>query len=860
MNAQNSCPANDCCAGVADATPRTITNPPGLDAVSYRIGAQGDFKAAMLDALSRADAGPLRALQTREDDDFTVALIDGWATALDVLTFYQERLANEGWLGTAADRRSIVELGRLIGYEPHPGLAAETMLAFTLEDATGAPSSVTVEAGTAVQSIPAPGEQPVTFETVESTELRPEWNTVRPQQYEPYAPLDPYAKFYWVDTATPGVRPGDVLMILTNWVFDDKLRYACRCLKRVLAVQSDPTTGRSRLDVDDVLPFTKDTKALEEFAIIVLGIKTGPFGHNAPLPPLEPLPLATVANPNPSYPSPPRDWSPLFLGNKIIALDREFEGIPRLARMAIIHGSGKPAWDWLTVSPLAPVSLAQYGIAARVTEVEIFDPYNQKLTWLPDRPTFQDWRTTTFYIETRRLPLAGAPLLTPVAGSSITLDRDYYVHPVRADEFDQTPGYYRSAFLPGRRWLVRGQAARIHGDTGTGTFDNAEILTLINAEQVSRYGPTRLHFSTSLAREYVPASVTLTPNLIRATHGETVGEILGAGNGGQPWQQFTLRQGPVTFTGDGVAVNGASTLEIQANGLLWREHPSFIDAGPNDRVFTTATDENARTQVRFGDGRTGARLPSGVNNVRAIYRKGSGAAGNVRAGQLSLLGSRPAGVRVVTNPLPASGGVDAEGGDDARVNVPVAARTFDRVVSLQDYADYARAFAGVSRASAKADDGRVLLSVVGPGGADLFPKNQAKDPAVIRLTGALRRVGDPTVPLQIVGGRRYPVTVNATLRIAPDRVVADVLTAARGALLARFGFDHREIGDLFARIDLLATLQQTPGVLVATVTKFDYPNLDGDDVVWPELRDNQGVLLPAWIAWLDETQLKLTAS
>ena len=52
----------------------------------------------------------LSALTTRESDDPAIALLDAWAVAGDVLTFYQERIANEGYLRTATERRSIREL------------------------------------------------------------------------------------------------------------------------------------------------------------------------------------------------------------------------------------------------------------------------------------------------------------------------------------------------------------------------------------------------------------------------------------------------------------------------------------------------------------------------------------------------------------------------------------------------------------------------------------------------------------------------------------------------------------------------------------------------------------------------------
>ena len=60
-----------------------------------------------------------------------MALFDAWATIGDVLTFYQERIANEGYLRTATERRSVLELARLVGYQPRPGVAASVHLAYT---------------------------------------------------------------------------------------------------------------------------------------------------------------------------------------------------------------------------------------------------------------------------------------------------------------------------------------------------------------------------------------------------------------------------------------------------------------------------------------------------------------------------------------------------------------------------------------------------------------------------------------------------------------------------------------------------------------------------------------------------------
>ncbi|HXJ63087.1 MAG TPA: hypothetical protein VNN79_04980, partial [Actinomycetota bacterium] len=129
----------DTCGCCEPVGPRvTVANRPGLSALAYRIGTHGSFLARMLSALPGApyptEAGgdrPLRALTTRATDDPAVALLDAWATAADVLSFYQERIANEGFLRTATELRSVLELAREIGYELGPGVAADAYLAFT---------------------------------------------------------------------------------------------------------------------------------------------------------------------------------------------------------------------------------------------------------------------------------------------------------------------------------------------------------------------------------------------------------------------------------------------------------------------------------------------------------------------------------------------------------------------------------------------------------------------------------------------------------------------------------------------------------------------------------------------------------
>src|SRR5918994_3151860 len=117
-----------CCKKTRELTPARIENPAGLSSIIYRVGTFATFKESMLASISSAQ-NALSRLTTRSDDDFIIALIDAWSMVLDVLTFYQERIATEGFLRTATERISILELARTIGYELGPGVAASTFLA-----------------------------------------------------------------------------------------------------------------------------------------------------------------------------------------------------------------------------------------------------------------------------------------------------------------------------------------------------------------------------------------------------------------------------------------------------------------------------------------------------------------------------------------------------------------------------------------------------------------------------------------------------------------------------------------------------------------------------------------------------------
>ncbi|MFE0022435.1 putative baseplate assembly protein [Amycolatopsis sp. NPDC059021] len=195
---RNDC--GGCCAGVEAVTPVPSYNRPGLPALSYRAGTHGRFRESMLARLSSRRA--LDGLGTRDPDDPSIALLDCWALVGDVLTFYTERIANEGYLRTATEQESLDRLGRLVGYTPRPALGSTTYLAYTLDEGKQA----VLPAGSGAKSVAEQGGLPQTFETTEELVARGEWNALAVRRTDP-------PDIVFVRSPTSSDVPGDVTKI-----------------------------------------------------------------------------------------------------------------------------------------------------------------------------------------------------------------------------------------------------------------------------------------------------------------------------------------------------------------------------------------------------------------------------------------------------------------------------------------------------------------------------------------------------------------------------------------------------------------------------------------------------------------------
>ncbi|MGW8797575.1 putative baseplate assembly protein [Streptomyces sp. NPDC055775] len=167
--------------------PKALYNAPGRAALDYRVGEYGSFLAAMLDRLASPAYPALRGLTVRTPDDPSIGLLDAWAVVGDLLTFHSERIADEGYLRTADEHRSLALLGRLVGHRPRPGIAADTHLAYTLDrDPRAEDVPVLIPRRARANSVPSTSdEESQAFETSEDLIARRAWNELAVRRRRP---------------------------------------------------------------------------------------------------------------------------------------------------------------------------------------------------------------------------------------------------------------------------------------------------------------------------------------------------------------------------------------------------------------------------------------------------------------------------------------------------------------------------------------------------------------------------------------------------------------------------------------------------------------------------------------------------
>ncbi len=323
-----------------------------------------------------------------------------------------------------------------------------------------------------------------------------------------------------------------------------------------------------------------------------------------------------------------------------------------------------------------------------------------------------------------------------------------------------------------------------------------------------------LTLTKALQNSYDPATTVIYANVTSATHGETIEEVLGSGDGTLTNQTFILNKPPLTYISATTPSGAKTTLELFIDGVRWQEVPSLYGLNHLDQNYITRIDDDGTTTITFGDGEKGARLPSGLENIMARYRSGIGLAGEVAQDSLSLLKTRPLGIREVTNPVPATGAAAREALNEARTSAPLTVRTLDRIVSLQDFEDFSRAFSGIGKAKAEVIPNQsipiIYITIAAVNGKAVTPDSQL-------YTNLVQAIADSRAPEQIDVqiGSYQPLLFNLEAKILIDsrREVKPVLAEIRTALQETFSFERRSFGQSVTTSEAIAAIQNITGVV-----------------------------------------------
>jgi hypothetical protein len=150
----------------------------------------------------------------------------------------------------------------------------------------------------------------------------------------------------------------------------------------------------------------------------------------------------------------------------------------------------------------------------------------------------------------------------------------------------------------------------------------------------------------------------------------------------------------------------------------------------------------------------------------------------------------------------------------------LAVKALDRLVSVQDYKDFARLYAGIGKSDAiEITNGRQQLVHVTIAGADDIPIDETSD-LFINLRQALHDFGDPFQPIQLAIRELMFIVISANVQIKADYQWEAVVTNLRTALLKAFGFERRELGQDVALSEVISVMQAVHGVAYVDVDTF----------------------------------------
>ncbi len=748
--------------------PKTVSNPPGRSSVIYRVGDYASFREALL--VARPDEVELANWRPGAKGDLALQMMEWFAYLADILTFYNERIANQDYLRTADLPESVQRLIRILGYRPRPGIGAMGTLAALL---TGS-KTVVVPQGFAIQSKPGPGKQPQIFEVDKAAQVQTPDAVAADPAPNP-ALLSSDGMSVLLAGSVSAVKTNDELMLLKK---DNSGAVA-----QVSAVtpEKDPR-GRINTRVTFAgAPQVSSGASASDYRLL----RSHQSAH------LYPFPATTVIEASDAHlDSLTRG---IEAGDPIV-----FEVPGKSLGPEVVNVSTYEELVWYAN---APDTSNPQNPPDPTKSVPVPIPHAH-ITFRPNlNGNASDWQTNKAAVVVRYGWQDAGTLIASPAGSFTN----------SAPTLSAAP----DTLFP----VGGGTPILIEDVNGNGTSATATVASTDRS---------------SLQLANLPENVDLTAplkvlfNLLRVSRGKTVtNEVLGSGDATRADQEFVLQNKPLTYLLSAASTSGGSytsTLRVSVDHVEWKEVPSFYGQGADARIFVTREDENGMTHVQFGDGVNGARLPSGTSNIVATYRYGSGADAP-DSGSLSVILSPLPGLKAVRNPVAVGGGADSDPPEQIKQSAPQSVLAFGRAISGDDYETIAAQAPGVARARAywSWDPDQQRATAIVYVGDDPDALNAAE----MALAGAI----DPNRPAVVQQANGIAVSINLTLLVNPTYDGETVKAAAIAALTdpqqGLFSSRNLRIGQSVYDSQIDAACQSVPGALAVENLQFFVDNGTG---------------------------------
>lgn len=750
--------------------PQKLNIAAGLESIPRQIANFAQFRGAMLGALHHH--GELAAWRARDEDDLGVMLLEMWAYVCDVLAFYDEVIAHECYVRTARRRPSLRKLVGLLGYLPRPAVAASVKLAVKAEGR----KVVALPRGTAFLSGAFDSEAPQVFELDAVTKIHPFNNQFSLKQPRPEK-LGDASKSYKEDylllkPATVNLKVGDLVLVHVT---------TAPTKNQILSVagiaDKEGKDGEKYVQVNFDDNLTLPVGVRPDQIMLLSPTQMASLWMLSAKPLLEPLNRIILDG---LY----RQIKP---GDDVIlAVNSERNGytvestselmkaLPPLGSTEVKDKDKSGKTYTITPPPIKVPITALF-----------LSPKDQKLSKYQEAPN----KTRVYYgfidagtvaVEAKTTFADSDPL---EVSSTIDTSKDHTLS---------------------SRFLLEDK-----NETGV------EVTGTLDAKTC------QLKLDNKWAYELV-APVQLFGNVVTASRGETVaGEILGSGNASVANQSFKLLNKPLTYIPSPTTDNERAvktTLEIYVNGIRWTEVESFFKAKPDAEVYVVRQNDQGESLITFGDGRHGARLATGTNNVTANYRYGAGA-NTPPAGSITQLGSPLKDLQSVHNPMAASGGGDADKASELQANGPRSVLTLGRAVSLQDFEALAASYPGVKAARAEWRWHGIRQRPV----AQIW--YIGKLGIEHTLTTTLRNRADPGVALDVDQAKPLPLRLSLHVDLDPRHDDKVVLKKIRQRLLemetGMLAPANIGIGRPLYRSHLFAEVLAVPGTLSVSDIQHD---------------------------------------